>query len=225
MFSAPDATVFVFDLDDTLYCEADYHQSGLHEVCSWIQLCYGKSITSQLNSQAAMGEHDILGAACHLAELPISVKESLLWIYRLHLPNIRLSKLVKKTIQHLESVSRIAILTDGRSITQRLKLKALGLEHLPAYISEDYHSQKPNSLRFQQIMKDMPAQYYVYVGDNPIKDFVAANTLGWMTIGVRGTERNIHSQNIENLLPIYLPTMWVDNFSEIILWSNNNETI
>ncbi len=214
-FPDPTATVFVFDLDDTLYQEADYRESGLREICLWIQKYYEKSIAAQLNVCAAQGEDDLLGAACHLAGLPESVKESLLWIYRLHVPNIQLKESVKQTIQYLESVARVAILTDGRSVTQRLKLKALGLAHLPAYISEDYNSEKPHPLRFQKLMQDMPAQHYVYLADNPKKDFVAANTLGWMTIGIRGTEKNIHRYNNNIFLFSYLPVAWIDNICEV----------
>ncbi len=218
MLSFPDltATVFVFDLDDTLYQEADYRESGLREICLWLHEYCRKSIVAQLNILAAQGEDDLLSAACRLASLPESAKESLLWIYRLHVPKIQLKESVKQTIQYFESVAQVAILTDGRSITQRLKLKALGLSHLPVYISEDYNSEKPHPLRFQKIMQDMPAQHYVYIADNPKKDFFAANTLGWTTIGVKGNEKNIHSQRVDGISSEYLPMRWIDDLCKLL---------
>ena len=74
-------------------------------------------------------------------------KESLLWAYRLHDPNIKLSDDIEETLSLLKKKkAKIIILTDGRSITQRLKINALGLNHLPNYISEDFNSEKPSPL-------------------------------------------------------------------------------
>ena len=87
-------------------------------------------------------------------------------------------------------------MTDGRSITQRLKLRALGLGDIPAYVSEEYGgADKPDPTRFLAIVNDFPADHYVYVADNPGKDFFAPNDLGWLTIGVRHNGRGIHPQD------------------------------
>ena len=45
---------------------------------------------------------------------------------------------------------------------------------------------KPHPLPFQNIMKEFggdPSQY-VYIADNPIKDFIAPKSLGWQTIQI-----------------------------------------
>lgn len=210
-------TVIVLDLDDTLYQEADYHASGFREVCAWVEALYGKSVTSELASLQRQGEHDLLGAISRLAGVPLAIKDSLLWIYRLHAPSISLRDEVKVTVQRLEALfCAVAVLTDGRSVSQRQKLKALGLEHLPVYISEEYGSEKPDALRYARIMHDFPAQTYVYVGDNPQKDFVAPNALGWKTIGLRGDERNIHSQVFDGLSFDRLPQKWIDSLDELL---------
>jgi putative hydrolase of the HAD superfamily len=52
------STVVVLDLDDTLYKEANYHASGLAEVCRWIEVLYGVSITAGLNELRESGETD-----------------------------------------------------------------------------------------------------------------------------------------------------------------------
>jgi len=210
-------SVFVFDLDDTLYHEADYQRSGFREVARRLEGVCGFRLDSSLDEFMAENGSDILGGFCQAAGLPDAARESLLWIYRLHEPDIHLSDSVKRTITVLESRSAgLAILSDGRSITQRLKLRALGLLNIPAYISEDYADEKPSQLRFQKIMRDMPARHYIYVADNPQKDFIAPNRLGWTTIGLIDQPENVHSQVLSELSDDFFPLLWIKNFSDLL---------
>lgn len=208
--------VVVLDLDDTLYKEVDYHDSGLREVCNWIEALYGKSLAGDLATLKHLGERDLLGSLCRLAGLPLSVKESLLWVYRLHEPRIHLDHETKEVIKLLESICKVVVLTDGRSVSQRRKLMALGLSHLPAYISEEHGSEKPSPVRFELIMRDIPALDYVYVADNPKKDFLAPNALNWKTIGLIGDGRNIHSQDCDGLSGAQLPKKWISSIDELM---------
>lgn len=211
-------TVVVFDLDDTLYPEADYVDSGVRHVCAQIARLYGKDLYPTL--QAAMLENrktDWLALACELAGLPAAAKESLLWAYRLHEPDIRLTESCLTALQKIRSTaSAVAVLTDGRSVTQRLKLSALGLGDWPAYVSEDYGASKPDPERFLAIQSHYPAQHHVYVADNVKKDFIGCNPLGWVGIGVRGSSRNVHSQSTENVPPTALPACWVSDWNELL---------
>ena len=207
-------TVVVLDLDDTLYKEADYHASGLAEVCRWIDALYNKSVTEELDKLRESGEKDLLAGLCRLVGLPLSVKESLLWVYRLHQPAINLSAKAAEFLKHLESNHQVAILTDGRSISQRLKLKSLGLSHLPVYISEEHGSDKPSPVRFELIMREIPAERYFYIGDNLNKDFIAPNNLGWKTVCLRDDGRNIHRQDLTKLSSNQFPSHWIDSLHE-----------
>ena len=110
----------------------------------------------------------------------------------------------------------IAILTDGRSISQHMKLKALGLSRFPSYISEEFGEGKPSSMGFEIIMRDIPAPQYLYVADNPAKDFVAPNRLGWLTIGLKAGPHNVHPQKLEGLPLEYLPSSWISSLSEML---------
>ena len=69
---------------------------------------------------------------------------------------------------------------------------------------------------FQIIMSDFPAANYAYIADNPVKDFVGPNSLGWKTIGVRDGGRNIHPQIVDNVATEYLPNVWVQKLSDIV---------
>ncbi len=210
-------TVVVLDLDDTLYAEADYRASGLRAVCATVNLLRSPATALNPASRDILDDADPLAQICKRAGLPPSLKETLLWIYRLHTPDIRLSPDVARVVATLESQCQaVAILTDGRAITQRQKLRVLGLAHLPAYISEDYDSCKPEPLRFQRVMGDFPAQAYVYLGDNPQKDFAAPNALQWKTVGLRGGTDNIHPQNCAGLPAANLPQQWVSSIDEFL---------
>ena len=206
--------VVVLDLDDTLYKEADYRQSGFRAVCREIEALYGKSLVRDFEEHTQR-DGDVLDVLrCH-AGLPLTAKESLLWIYRLHTPDIALTEDVRDVLRQLEARYPVIVLTDGRSVTQRKKMLALGLQRLPVYISEEHCSAKPDPRRFEMIMKDYPAREYVYVADNPRKDFIAPNRLRWKTIGLRGGERNIHSQDCEGLISEMLPNQWIDTLTEL----------
>lgn len=215
-FSDLSQTVVVFDLDDTLYSEADYVRSGIQFLGRHIESLLGVDLGPQVSAALAGSEKDWLARLCASAALPSAAKESLLWMYRLHSPTIRLTPECSRMLDELEARAKcVAVLTDGRALTQRLKLQSLGLARLPAYVSEDYQSEKPDALRFRVIEKDHPADRYVYIGDNPRKDFIACNALGWTSIGVRAPS-TIHSQDLTGLPPSALPNHWINEWQELL---------
>ncbi len=215
MFRIDKKTCVVLDLDDTLYPEAAYVESGINHVSQLVISLYGQDLLAEMKLWREQGETDFLGRIVQHLRLEMSVKESLLWAYRLHMPCIKLSEDVRTTLCKLQEKSAaLAILTDGRSISQRLKLKALGLAHLPAYISEEWAGRsKPDPLRFHQVMQDFLGCTFIYVADNPKKDFLAPNQLGWQTIGVRDAGQNIHTQC--KVDPVCHPGLWIDRFSDL----------
>lgn len=219
-------TVFVFDLDDTLYPEADYVDSGVRYVCKQIEGLFGLDIYSIVKKSLDQDSNvDWLASACELVNLPTTAKDSLLWMYRLHFPHIGLSVSCKEALKIIRSTSKaVAILTDGRSVTQRLKLKALGLSDWPVYISEDYGAPKPSPDRFKAIQKDYPARHYLYLADNIQKDFVSCNSLGWIGIGMRANSRNVYSQTLDGFSELALPAHWVHSWDELTELLFNDKT-
>ena len=189
--------VTVFDLDDTLYKERDYVHSGMVAVWNFGQSLGLIPLFDTLESLGLDGGNgDFLGAICAHYGLPDTTKNALLWHYRLHLPAIELHQVARQALDDALAGSKVvAVLTDGRSVTQRLKLKALGLADLPVFISEEYEAGKPSPVMFKKIEMRWPGCVYVYIGDNVTKDFIAPNELGWLTIGLRDDGRNVHSQS------------------------------
>jgi putative hydrolase of the HAD superfamily len=210
-------TVIVFDLDDTLYRELDYQRSGIRAVCAMLAQIHGRDIEPELLAFADGGGADLWAEACRLLALPDAMISSLLWTYRLHQPGIALDDITRQTIFAARDLCRaVAILTDGRSVTQRLKLHALGLSEFPCFVSEEHGSEKPDLGRFQLLMKQFPGSQYVYVGDNPKKDFIAPNTLGWISIGLRATGSNVHPYNMADIPPEAMPTIWIDHLGLLL---------
>jgi putative hydrolase of the HAD superfamily len=211
-----DDTVFVFDLDDTLYKESDYYSSGIQAVINKVQFIYGIDVRVYFKNQIKAKTKDIWGALCEDWNLSITIKESLIWEYRLHKPDIKLSDSIQGLIVFLEENSAgVAILTDGRSVTQRLKINALGLSHLPCFISDEHSEIKPDPLRFQMIEKMFPDKRYVYLGDNLKKDFLAPNNLGWTTFCIKDDGRNVHTQDLSQIADDYLPSCWLTKLEEL----------
>jgi putative hydrolase of the HAD superfamily len=209
--------VIVFDLDDTLYPEREYVRSGIGAVSDAIRDAFGRDIRKDLLTSWESGERDFLTKACRILQQPDSLKESLLWIYRLHFPSIALPSDSRRAIDAcLQRGCTVAILTDGRSLTQRLKLRALGLASLPAYISEDWQSEKPHPLRFTQIMADFPAAHYAYIGDNPAKDFHAPRSLGWYSICIRHHGSGVYQQNYQPDNQEYMPHEFAESVMEAL---------
>lgn len=209
-------TVFVFDLDDTLYKEADYHTSGIRAVANVINKVYDFDAESYFKDKVNSGEADLWGAVCEQLKLPETVKQSIIWEYRLHKPEITLETDIRVLLDWLEhEAAGLAILTDGRSMTQRLKAGALGLSHIPIYISEEYGAAKPDVTRFELIQNKYLDYDCIYIGDNPAKDFLAPNLLGWKTLGLTGDNRNIHSQDTSILDKNYLPDCWISKLEEL----------
>lgn len=216
--------IVVLDLDDTLYKEAEYVLSGIRAVTSQINAIYGSALGTELVDAHLGGNRDIWGLACSMLGLPAQAKESMLWMYRLHRPAISLQPQVTSCLDRLRLAgAQLAVLTDGRSVSQRLKLAALGLSDLPVYISEEHGSEKPSPERFLAIAKRWPGKRYAYIGDNPRKDFVAPNRMGWLTIGLLDNGANIHPQN-GNFDDEYAPRHWIEKLehaeTHLCTWSD-----
>lgn len=208
-------TVFVFDLDDTLYQEATYLSSGVNHIKNLIKQLYEVDVSENIKS-LNLNNDDFIGILCEKLKLSKDVKQSFIWEYRLHSPKINLNSGVRNLINSLENLChQVTILTDGRSITQRKKLLALGLNHLPVFISEEYSETKLDFARFKKIEKNYPTDCFIYIGDNPSKDFIVPNQLGWITIGVTANSNNIHVQDLSLLDKKFHPHFWIDQLKDL----------
>lgn len=211
-----DEYIIVFDLDDTLFAEIDYQKSGYEYIKLSLAEQFNTKINIDIDKIIRKKNYDFLGLMCKKVGIPFSVKNSLLWHYRLHDPNINLRNDIKNLIRELKSKKvQIAIITDGRSLTQRIKINKLKLDSIPLFISEEYESSKPDPLRYKIIMKKWPGKKYVYIGDNPSKDFHSPMELGWYCIGANWFKEKLY-KNPPNSKKSVEPHLWLESPNLVI---------
>ena len=206
--------VIVFDLDDTLIYEIDYLKSAYYEIAGLIDEDNNEYIFDKMLSNYFKGLNVFEEI---IAEFPKMTLEDLLKIYRSHIPNLKLRSYSLEILNYLKDKKCIiGLITDGRSITQRNKLKATKIEDYfdLIIISEEFGSEKPNVENYNAFNNFKTDKYY-YIADNTKKDFIAPNKLNWETICLLDTEnQNIHKQNF-NISEEYLPKYKIDSLNEI----------
>ena len=212
-------THIVFDLDDTLYKEIDFVKSAYIYVCKYIRSRFGIDFFSHIQEciDDGINFYDyIISKLHHKHNFSI---EKYLELYRFHYPKLSLSA---DTTEFLNNISDrkigFSIITDGRSISQNNKIKALGLSHLAQniIISEETGYEKPHVNNFKIIEKIYPDKKLLYVADNTSKDFLAPNTLKWDTVCLLDNGQNIHKQNFDLQIK-YLPKIKINYLKELIV--------
>lgn len=209
---------FVFDLDDTLYKERDYTESCLVHIGKKIsEICRQPNPTSRMISLVENGDKDVVGTICGELCIEDTDRLRLLKDMQAHSPIISLSPDAADLISDLRNKGqKFSIITDGRSVTQRAKLSSLGLlRGVTCIISEEIGVKKPDQKAFKMIQSTSDSASFVYVADNPIKDFIAPNQLGWQSIMLKDNGRNIHSQSVE-VPPLARPQRVVSSLLELI---------
>ena len=188
-------TTVVFDLDDTLYDEIDYCQSGFRAVSEFLAEPSASQpaerIFAALWDQFTAGNRSgTFNAALDTLEIQYDDEQiqRLVGVYRSHIPTITLPTDSRDVLSELKAKYTLVLLTDGFLPAQQLKVQALGIEEYFAIIvyTEQLGREcwKPSPAGFEKIIKDLneaPARM-VYVGDNEKKDFIAPNKLGFSTV-------------------------------------------
>lgn len=204
-------TVVVFDLDDTLYPEIEFVRSGLRHVEDCLSREYHVGLSRDLYDLYCDGERDPIGWACRQAGLGSGVKEQLVERLRMHAPQITLSPGAREALIGLKVRGvPMGLITDGRSVTQRRKIDALGIFHYFSCIvvSEEVGSCKPDEKNFRKVQNTVQGTHYVFVGDNPAKDIAGARALGWTTVGLKRSASNIHRPPVDSPQPdFYIDTL------------------
>jgi len=177
--------LFVLDLDDTLYLERDYVRSGFIAVDHWLSRhlkidYFFENAWERFETGERQKIFDFI-----LKQLNIFTPElvqTLVKIYQCHLPDITLLPDAKSFLERHGRES-LALVSDGHSETQWMKIRALGVEkYFKKIIVTDDRGKafwKPHPWAFMSIRGDMPPECCTYIGDNPLKDFDAPFKLGW----------------------------------------------
>jgi len=200
-------TTVVFDLDDTLYDEIDYCRSGFEAVAEFLakpaETPNAERIFDALWEQFKAGNR-IKTFNAALQQLGIDYNDKLIGelieVYRSHIPKITLPADSRDVLYRLSGRYILGLLTDGFLPAQQLKVQAMGLEkYFKCIIYTEQLGRncwKPSPAGFEKLMQDLNAEPETIccVADNQMKDFIAPNKLGFLTIQIIRPAR-IHTES------------------------------
>jgi putative hydrolase of the HAD superfamily len=188
----------VFDLDDTLVFERDYVRSGFRHVanvCAADGAAPADEVFAQVWSDFAQGVRGHSFDRVRTRWSAVASRHSvdqLVEAYRTHAPSLVLAAEAVLVLETLKTRgTRLALISDGPLASQSAKVKALGLDAIfdPIVLTDAWGRAfwKPHVRAYEHIQAawGLPHEQLVYVGDNPAKDFVAPNALGWTSVRYR----------------------------------------
>jgi putative hydrolase of the HAD superfamily len=187
----------VFDLDDTLYPERQFALCGFRACGRWAEV--------ELGLKGLEADMIRLLDAGHLGKLFAMVLEerlcgahtpeqvqALITAYRTADVELKLFPDADWALSHYGALGPLALITDGTHTMQAKKVQALALE--PRFrdiiytdlLASNRALAKPHPRAFEMIEAAFGASEarFVYVGDNPAKDFIAPNRRGWISVQV-----------------------------------------
>ena len=195
----------LFDLDDTLYRERDFVDQSFRSVAKVMagylsakrkpgcgqglsgeseEELFGQMI--ELMEQEGRGE--IFNRLCERYDVDIPVQE-LVKIYRETRPVLKLYPDGEELLSWLEDREiKTGLITDGNAAVQRNKIEALGLDRRLNVVlaSYDLGLRKPDKGVYVYCLEKLGCrpEEAVYIGDNPLKDFIGARKLGMKTVRI-----------------------------------------
>ncbi len=192
------STVVVFDLDDTLYPEGNFVRSALaaagrHAAEAWGVRSLGAAALRLFDAGQRQSIFQTAHAAAGHGELTDERAGELLKVYREHCPeSLEWFPDARTAVEQLYGKHLLELITDGYLPTQANKFAALGAGlWIPNPIFTESLGRehwKPSPRAFELVMQRHPGAQFVYVADNPAKDFVAPRALGWRGIRIRRPE-------------------------------------
>jgi len=184
--------ILVFDLDDTLYDERGYVESGIRAVAEHGHERFGwdaeRSFAEMIEILDREGRGRIFDRwLAKGGRTGKGIVAECVRVYRHNRPQLTLSPDAQALLPKLRN-HPLYLVTDGHKIVQQRKVEALGIAPLfrRVYITHRHgiRHAKPSLYCFERIRKLERAEWrdIVYVGDNPAKDFVALNAVGAGTV-------------------------------------------
>ncbi|MGI9069871.1 MAG: HAD family hydrolase [Bryobacteraceae bacterium] len=188
----------VLDLDDTLFLERDYVRSGFGAVGKWAyeRFHIGDFAERAYQNFECGRRGDIFNAVlreCNCEPGPDDI-QAMVRVYRKHYPIISLLPDAAEFLSRFRGVARMALISDGPLESQRRKFSALHLKDFFDFVvfTDIWGAAfaKPHPRAFQLIQHRLGTSKlrYIYVADNPYKDFDAPLALNWQTIRIRRAE-------------------------------------
>ncbi|WOG25808.1 HAD family hydrolase [Endozoicomonas sp. 8E] len=209
----------VFDLDDTLYPEHRYVDSGFKAVDQFLTENYNLigfyEVASLLFSKGSRGY--VFNEA--LESLSFSHDDAfiklLVSVYRNHNPDIKLDETTQRVLDYISRFYKTALITDGYQVAQKKKIESLNIgtyfDHIciTDVLGKEYW--KPHEISYKKTEEflNVAPEECVYVGDNPTKDFVTPNRLGWKTIQILTEKGEYCSMDVDQAFQAHIK---IDSF-------------
>lgn len=221
----PSLKVYVFDLDDTLYDESLFVQGGTRSVLKWLADSYNLELESLFKLMdsvtSAFPRNEWYQRLIEKAGIPFSQEliNKMIEVYRDHLPSISLFPDSASFLTRIRAKEGnfLGLITDGIVSVQELKAKSLGLQKIMDLLVFTWNKgcefQKPHPWSFEYIEKKagLSGAECCYFGNDPGKDFLTPNRLGWNTVCIRRNKENkIVTPNHE-----YMAQFEISSFDEI----------
>lgn len=185
----------VFDLDDTLFLEREYVRSGFEAVGLWARNALRvNNFAERAWSLFENGQrrHVFDNILLELGLRPLApLVSQMVSVYRNHEPKIALLPDAAECLRAFRDRASLALISDGPATSQENKIRVLGIEgFFDTTILTDCWGKKywkPHPRAFEQVQRELGSRdtKFVYVGDNPTKDFLAPTALGWECVRVR----------------------------------------
>lgn len=197
--------VIIFDLDDTLYDERSYVESGLKAVSRFGYSRFDwdpdESFQFMLKILDSLGRGDIFDRwLMSRGKYSKTMVKNCVGVYRHHTPTLTLFDEARTLLPELTE-NPLYIVTDGHKMVQQAKVQSLGLPEMfkHIYVTHRYgiRHAKPSIYCFEKIKEREDVRWgnMIYIGDNPDKDFVNLTPLGVHTVRVlTGGHRNIKAK-------------------------------
>lgn len=184
------------DLDDTLYNEVDYVVSGYKIIEEW----FDKTQKIKINYKHTY--RDIINNSKNHIQVFLK-KNNLedkffkpcLNIIRSHKPCIKLNiKNEKKLINLKNTFHNLILITNGRSSSQRGKIKSLKISKFfnDVFISDEIGIKKPDLKLYEKIKKKYIDHNMLFIGDNIDVDLITPINKGLKTVLIKNTKKRIH---------------------------------
>ena len=190
----------LFDLDDTLYRECDFVEQAFGSVAAIMAEHLTKKGVKQetqtpemltrqmMELMEAEGRGEIFNRLCEQYDMDIPVQE-LVQVYRETRPVLSLYPDGEELLTWLEEKKiGTGLITDGNAQVQHNKIRALGLDKRLDVVlaSYDLGYTKPDTEAYTYCIEKLGAApgEAVYIGDNPLKDFIGARRIGMKTVRI-----------------------------------------
>jgi putative hydrolase of the HAD superfamily len=185
----------LFDLDDTLYPEAEFYRSGFAVVADELERRgYGPAAATGALLESIhfhQSRERVFDAAAARLGFPAAWVPQLVALFRGHSPRIALPEASARVLARLRPRYRLGIVTDGHAEVQRRKIDALGVAPLvdAIVVADDLGREhwKPDPLPLLTCCRALNVEpsESVFLGDNPHRDMQGARRAGIAGIRLR----------------------------------------